>query len=159
MSLHNFSWVIPGKLAGSDLPGGGSPALRPLRDDVEYLVHEGVRILVSLVRPEGPVERVCEASGMQWRYFPIPDFSVPDVNGSFPNLVDECIRLFTSGSPVCIHCQAGIGRTGLVLSCIVGAYLQLDGRQAVSTVQAIRTAVETEEQRRFVVSFLKAYES
>ncbi|MBN1307754.1 MAG: dual specificity protein phosphatase family protein [Chitinispirillaceae bacterium] len=158
MPLHNFSWVIPGKLAGSDLPGGGSPAVRPLRDDLEYLAREGVRILVSLVRPKGPIGKVCESSGMRWRYFPISDFSIPDGNGPFSNLVEECIHSFTSGFPVCIHCQAGIGRTGLVLSCIVGVYLRLDGREAVSTVQAIRTAVETEEQRRFVVSFLKAYE-
>ncbi len=159
MALAHFSWVIPGKLAGSDLPGGGLSEQRQLIDDIAYLADKGVRMLVSLERPHGPIKKICTASGLDWRYFPISDFGVPGTNGEFTLLVDACINSLTSGAPVCVHCRAGIGRTGMVLACIVGAYLKLNAEKSIATVQQTRPAIETDEQRTFIRTFLSAYES
>ena len=159
MAFSNFSWVIPGKLAGSDLPGGGVRSAVALRHDVEFLAAEGIRLLVSLEKPEGPVEKICSENGMLWRFFSIPDFGIPENNGRFSALIDECVLAFTSGTPVCVHCRAGVGRTGLVLACVVGAYLHLGAQRAVATVRASRNAVENDGQHRFISAFLEAYEN
>ena len=159
MALSNFSWIIPDRLAGSDLPGGGVRSAVALRHDIEFLAGEGVKLLVSLERPQGPVDKVCEEYGLQWRWFAIPDFGVPAGTKRFSALIDDCVTLFAGDVPVCVHCRAGVGRTGLVLACLVGAYLHLDGAKAIATVRASRNAVENDLQRAFIESFLEEYES
>ncbi|MBN1761415.1 MAG: hypothetical protein JW863_24035 [Chitinispirillaceae bacterium] len=159
MALSNFSWVIPDRLAGSDLPGGGVRSAVALRHDIEFLAGQGVKLLVSLERPQGPVAAVCEESGIRWRSFEIPDFGIP-VNGKrFAKLIDECVVSFSGDGPVCVHCRAGVGRTGMVLSCLVGAYLHLGPEKSIATVRTVRNAVENDLQRGFIESFLEAYES
>lgn len=160
MALNNFSWVIPGKLAGSDLPGACG-STDDLREDIAFMASEGVKVLVSLARPAAPLAKVCAEAGMEWRCFPIPDFGVPSDYGPFGGLVDDCIEFISAGRGVCIHCHAGIGRTGMVLSCIVGVYFNLDAQNAVDAVRAVRHAVETREQCLFINGFLKSrnYES
>jgi protein tyrosine phosphatase len=159
MALSNFSWVIPGKVAGCDLPGGGVRSVVALRHDVEFLAGEGVGMLVSLERPEGPVKKVCDEYAIQWRLFSVPDFGVPEHKGRFNKLIEECIHAFTNGTPVCVHCRAGVGRTGMLLSCLVGEYLHLGAAKAIATVRRLRHAVENDMQRDFIFSYLEAYES
>jgi atypical dual specificity phosphatase len=159
MAFQNFSWVIPGKLAGCDLPGAGGIDSTALAEDIKYLADEGIRMLVSLERPAGPMGKLCRAAGITWRDFPVMDFGVPENSASFRELVNECIRSFDSGRPVCVHCRAGIGRTGMLLACIMGVYFGLGASRAVAAVKEVRPAVETDAQRMFITSFLEQYES
>ena len=159
MPLRNFSWVIPDKLAGSDIPGGAGVDGDSLLGDLQYLAATGIRMLVSLERPSGPVAKLCGHAGIVWRNFPVPDFGIPHDRAKFADLVKECIDSFSGGMPVCVHCRAGIGRTGMALACIVGAHLGIGAEKAIAAVKQARPAVETEEQRMFITSFLEHYES
>ena len=155
MALNNFSWVIPQKLAGSDMPGKHAWDEEAIREDISILAAEGVRSLVSLELPAGPVELICGELGLEWCYYPIPDYEVPTDLRSFSEQIDTIIDSFAMGKPVCVHCHAGIGRTGLVLSCVMGRYFGIDGEKAIAAVRRTRTALDTMEQQSFVISFLE----
>lgn len=158
MTIKNFSWVLPGRLAGSDIPGRHSGELENVRSDLEMLRSDGVLYLVSLERPSGPVDLICSELGMEWNYFPINDYSVPDNYEKFLALVTDIIGKFESGNPVCIHCHAGVGRTGLVLACVMGRYFTLRAANAISAVRKVRAALDNVEQECFVKEFLSDYE-
>lgn len=158
MAISNFSWVIPGKLAGSGIPGCGSFDYVAIHEDIKSLSSYGVRLLVSLHLPPIPIDEICEKFQIEWKYFPIPDFSVPENVLEFSLLVDEIINKMKNDNSVCIHCQAGIGRTGMVLSCVLGRWFALGGKKAVEALKNNRPAIETDKQMRFVISFLGEYE-
>lgn len=158
MTLKNFSWVLPGKLAGSDVPGRHSLEPDNIRNDLQKLRSEGVLYLVSLEKPKGLIEQICSELGMKWNYFPIQDFKVPQNGAQFLTLINDIIINFESGKPVCIHCHAGVGRTGLVLSCVLGQYFCLGASKAIAAVRKNRAALDTPEQECFVKEFLSCYE-
>ena len=70
-------------------------------------------------------------------------------------LISTIIDSLNSSKPVCVHCFAGIGRTGLVLCCTVGRFLRLPANQAISMVRRFRSALETRDQERFVHRYLE----
>ena len=159
--IDNFSWVIMDKLAGSAIPdeayGGGATLFgssRTLGTDLVDLYGRGIRLLVSLTDRAEDLGPHCRAAGLDWNYYPIADFSIPHSIDSFDNLITAIIESMDRSRPVCVHCFAGIGRTGLVLSCTVGRYLQLPADRAVAAVRRIRPALETREQESFVRTYL-----
>ena len=157
MAFNNFSWVLPQKLAGSDIPGRNGTGSDAARNDLQWLKSQGICTLVSLERPKGLFEQLCSETGLQWNFFPIPDYDVPEKMKDFVVLVSNIIKDIKDNKPVCVHCHAGIGRTGLVLSCIMGMYFQIDARMAIASVRQSRSALDTVEQERFVFTFLEKY--
>lgn len=154
MALHNFSWVIPDKLAGSALPGGlpGAPE-DYIRSDIRDLHDSGVRCLLSLQRVPDVFGSVCADEGLEWIHYPIEDFGVPRDLTGFKSMIDNAVGHIERGQPVCAHCRAGIGRTGMVLACMVGALFGVSGERAMRTVRKVRTALDTGEQISFVKDF------
>jgi hypothetical protein len=157
MALDNFSWVIPQKLAGSALPGGRLSTVRPfLESDIRELTGQGVSCLVSLLRVHPMLPQVCDEHGLCWLSYPIEDFGLPDDQRSFDSLITDLVGRIEAGGSVCVHCRMGVGRTGIVLACVVGRLFGIPGQQAIRTVRKVRTAIETGEQVAFVEEFCGA---
>ena len=162
--IDNFSWVICDKLAGSAIPDEAYSgrislfgAAGTVATDLADLYGRGIRCLVSLTDRAEEMGPHCRAAGLDWHYYPITDFGTPDSIDSFDNLVTTVIDSMNRNRPVCVHCFAGVGRTGLVLCCTVGRYLQLPAVRAIARVRKIRSALETREQASFVKRYLDRY--
>ncbi|MDR1536233.1 MAG: dual specificity protein phosphatase family protein [Planctomycetota bacterium] len=144
----NFSFVIPGKLAGCARPGR---AFGNLRSDLSGLARRGIGALVTLT-PEALDPVVLRESGLESLHLPIQDFQAPT-----PGQIREFVAFVDSrlerGLAVAVHCGAGFGRTGTMLAC----YLVSRGatpEEAIRTVRRERPgSVETAEQERTVGSF------
>ena len=149
--VKNFSWVIPSKLAGCSLPRG--------EQDVKWLSAQGIKNIVSLTRPVHDISSFCDDEGIKWTPFYIPDFSVPRDHTGFDELVRTIIHEMEKENACCVHCHAGIGRTGLLLACVVGKLFCIDGASAVGTVTKVRPAIDTDEQVEFVYDYLRCYEN
>jgi atypical dual specificity phosphatase len=158
LTVNNFSWVLPGQLAGSGIPGQFSNDEISLRCDIEELSISGVNHLISLQMPHESIDRVCKEFHIEWKYFPIPDFDVPENKTAFAVLIGEIAEKIRRSESVCVHCHAGIGRTGMVLSCVVGKLFTLSGKKAIAAVRRSRQSLDTDAQERFVISFLGEYE-
>jgi len=155
MALRNFSWIVPGHLAGSAMPGGYSYIEDYMYSDLHDLYRQGIRCVVSLTHMVENFKDICQRAELRWINYPIPDFGVPDDIGSFDQLIENIIHCINQDIPVCVHCQAGIGRTGLVLSCALAAYSSCSAAEAISQVKKVRSAIETKSQYSFVESFLE----
>ena len=80
------------------------------------------------------IRRECRKAQLEWIGFPIDDFEVPEDAKVFSALIDRIIGYVKKETPVCVHCQAGVGRTGLVLACVLGRMFGLDGKKAIAAV-------------------------
>jgi predicted protein tyrosine phosphatase len=70
---------------------------------------------------------------------------IPDV----ARLVEEASRYLDS-ERIVIHCNAGVGRSGLVASCIVAYVTKVTGPVAIDYVKGYMQTDLTDEQKRFV---------
>ncbi len=156
---YNFSWVLPGRLAGLSQPGLGE-ARDPRRGgpaaELAELRALGVDCLVSLTETASAFGPACAAAGLAWEYFPIPEFDVPEEVPAFHRLVERLLARLNCGQSLAVHCYAGVGRTGLLLACLLGRLQHLPGEEAIRRLRLLRPALETPEQERFVQRYLQA---
>lgn len=147
----NFSYVLPGRLAGCAQPGRFSD----LRSDLAGLTRQGIGAIVTLT--EKPLDaKALSDFGLRALHLPVPDFTAPTRGQmtDFVAFVDLCLE---EGAAVAVHCGAGIGRTGTMLAC----YLVSRGETPAKAIALVRAArpgsIETPEQERSVADFHKKH--
>lgn len=142
-TLYWVEGAEPRRLAILSRPRGEED----LVDEVKALAEQGVNTVVSLlesseVRDLGlRLEQAhCEAHGLLFVSFPIPDRGVPMTAPSFVSLVRMLDGRLTSGAAVAVHCRAGIGRSGLLAASLLIAMGQSadEALVAVSKARGVR---------------------
>jgi atypical dual specificity phosphatase len=147
--LHNFSYLIDGKVAGSGHPGAGAE----LRESLQWLASHGFRGVLSLTE-DGLPKSVLEEHGLKFKHIPIQDFCPPR-----PEQIEQALRFIDSAAKegaVLAHCAAGHGRTGTILAC----HLVGNGMSAAEAIEEVRRkrpgSIETLEQEESVREYAKS---
>ncbi|MDR3077680.1 MAG: dual specificity protein phosphatase family protein [Planctomycetota bacterium] len=148
---RNFSFIIPGKLAGCARPGEPDGNLL---SDLSGLARLGVGALVTLT-PEALDRGVLRDAGLEYLHLPIQDFEAP-IPGQVREFVAFVEARTREGKAVAAHCGAGMGRTGTMLAC----YLVSQGAAPDAAIRKVRKerpgSVETPEQERSVREFFQS---
>jgi protein-tyrosine phosphatase len=99
---------------------------------------------------------LCRAHGIEFLSFPIADRGVPSSRRAFLDLVRVLDRSLADGKSIAIHCRQGIGRSALVVACLL-VLSGLDAETAFERVSVARgcPVPETAEQRRWVAEFAR----
>ncbi len=145
--ITNFSWLLPGQLAGFGLPEQATFT------DLQALRDQGIGALVSLT--EAPMDpELTSQIGIRYQHLPVPDMQAPSLDEI------QCFTRFVTvaraaGIATATHCRAGLGRTGTMLAC----YLVHEGHtwdHALATVRVNRPgSVETPAQENVVYEYAR----
>jgi protein-tyrosine phosphatase len=99
-----------------------------LEDEVAQIKRAGVDVLVSMLQADEAAElglsaeaELCEAGGIIFRSFPIPDRETPRATASFSQFVEDLRAEVHAGHSVAVHCRASIGRSSLLLAALLTA--------------------------------------
>lgn len=117
-------WIseAPGRLATMPRPRAGDW----LADEMAALQSLGVDTVVSLLTDDENAEldlqhepAICDAQGLAFLAFPIPDRQVPLSVEDFVTFVNHLYSTLSKGQAVAVHCRMGIGRASLVAACLL----------------------------------------
>jgi len=125
--IMNFSWVVDNKLAGSRGPRSKS--------DLITLKEQGVGALVRLVEPYEAwvTSKEINEVGLQDYNEPVPDFHAP-TQAQIDKIIAYVDSHIENGIAVGVSCNAGIGRSGVILAC----YLVRKGLSPKDALELVR---------------------
>ncbi|MEM1943629.1 MAG: dual specificity protein phosphatase family protein [Candidatus Caldarchaeum sp.] len=121
----NYS-EIDGKIAASGLPSR--------KKHMRYLKSRGVSAIISLTEQPLPKHLV---DGFTYLHFPLKDHQPADAP-TLMKIVEAVETLLSRGHKTLIHCQAGHGRTGMVLTAFLMKHKGLGWREGLEFVRRLR---------------------
>lgn len=84
--------------------------------------------------------------------FPIADYTSPELH-AFSKTVDQVSGYLRAGAHMAVHCNAGVGRTGVMTCCIVRDITGKTPAEAIGYVRQFMQTNMTDEQMRLVERF------
>lgn len=127
--LANAYWVYPQRLLAGEHPAGAGE--QATRERLERLRAAGIRSIVDLTEP-GEVAGYDDALPLGTEYWrkPIEDHGVPQRREHMFEILDCVHEALGAGKPCYVHCRAGVGRTAMVIGCLL-VERGLTGEQAL----------------------------
>ncbi|KAH3767279.1 phosphatases II [Pelomyxa schiedti] len=172
VSVHDTANAIEGLFSNwitDDILATARPSSSLIRqyDIVNQFLRFNIRAVVNLQLPGEHAscgDRLVEGgfsydpqefmnAGIYFYSFGWPDMSTPDLSHALDIVQVMCFEL-SRNSKVAIHCHAGLGRTGLVISCFLVYSKNISAEQAISQVRLHRPrSIQTKKQTSFVKQF------
>ena len=124
----DFYWLIEGKLAGSGYPG---LCMNWLYDT------QGIRAILSL-QPLTPDDLLrAQQIGFETKTVEIIDFTAgsPEQRQTAIHQIDE---FHEKGLPTLVHCQGGLGRTGMILALYLVLREKTAPESAIAHIRRLR---------------------
>jgi len=82
-------------------------------------------------------------------HFPVPDLTSPS-HAMVTELINRLQERLQAGERIAVHCNAGVGRTSVILACVVKRLQGIPGAEAAARVCQFLHINMTDEQQRFV---------
>jgi atypical dual specificity phosphatase len=144
---RGFAWAVPGKLAGTPMPG----VTFDIDYDLQALKAVGITCLITLTENDISQDALAR-NGLKNIHLSIDDRRPPTL-AQMAMLLIRMEALFKRGEVLAVHCLAGIGRTGTVLAC----WLIREGLSAEEALRRVRRIepryVQSVEQEMFLQQY------
>lgn len=141
----NFSWILPGMLAGSGIP--------TTKSEFEWLLNQGVKSVVTMTEESLPKSW---AQNVQYKHTPTPDMTAPTPE-DIDKTVDFIHQSISARKPVMVHCAAGLGRAGTILACYLIKYKGCDAQQAITNIRERRHGSIQSEIQEIAISMYEKH--
>ncbi|XP_066262686.1 dual specificity protein phosphatase 23-like [Euwallacea similis] len=139
----NFSWIVPGRLAGSSCPHTVA--------NLQFNIEEGISHLITLSPEYKPP--LIDFPGLTWHYLPIREFEAPTLE-DMKKFIEICKICIEKKEAIAIHCRAGRGRTGTMAAVYLVHFHNMSPDSAISKLRMMRPgSVETYEQEKAVATY------
>lgn len=125
---NGFSWLVPGRLAGTPWPG----VVHDMDADLKALSRCGITMLITLTEKNFPQDALAR-HGLKNFHLPVYDQEPPTV-AQMQMLLARMSAALRRGEVLAVHCLAGLGRTGTVLA----AWLVREGLTAEEALRRVR---------------------
>ncbi len=125
---NGFSWLVPGRLAGTPWPG----VVHDMDMDLKALSRCGVTMLITLTEKDFPQDALAR-HGLKNFHLPVYDHEPPTV-AQIQMLLARMSAAMRRGEVLAVHCLAGLGRTGTVLA----AWMVREGLTAEEALRRVR---------------------
>ena len=133
------------------MPGKEEPlsaCFQALEDaDVDHIICLNPVSEIEAKSPDYATAIQTDALPLGLIHFPLGDGGVPQDTDAFLDLAKDVAAQLKNGTSFMVHCKGGVGRTGLMASCIVAA-LGLP----LSRVTDAGGKAETDQQRALIAS-------
>lgn len=147
---------VKGKLFVSPMPFGPYDKWNQLLRLYKRFRIEFVVVLVTDSELEKKARRdllaIYKKNGIQAIRQPVADYTSPDMH-QVTKTVDMVCGYLRAGARVAVHCNAGVGRTGVMTCCIVRDIMKLSAEQTIPYVREFMQTNMTDEQVRLVKRF------
>ncbi len=145
-----------GKLFVSPMPFGpydpGNALLKVYKQNrIKFVVMLVTDVEISK-KAKRDVIGIYKKNGIEPIRFPFADYTSPDLH-KISKVVDKAAGYLRAGANVAVHCNAGVGRTGVMTCCIIRDVMKLPAQEAIDYVKQHMQTKMTDEQMRLVGRF------
>jgi len=156
-SFNRIPLKVPGELYVSPMPYGRYDNQRVFR----FFRQEEVQRVVMLLsdqeirkRCRKDLKKLYARNRMEVTQFPMVDFLQPG-HGDMDKLIPELAERLREGERIVIHCHAGVGRSSVVVACLVAVLEHMRLEECIEHVKNHMETNITVDQKRFISGWVE----